>query len=356
MSVRTESTMVGIGDRQRPVGAADAPLLKLVPPCLTDGFRRRITYLRVSLTDRCNLRCRYCLPAHGVRWRPRDEILSLEEIVRVASVARELGVRKLRLTGGEPLVREGCVELVSALSRLGFEELCLTSNGLLFGPLAGDLKRAGLDRVNLSLDTLDPARYHAVTRGGDLARVLDAVDQALAWDLRPSLNVVVMRGLNDSELPAFVELAHRRPLTVRFIELMPFGSGETGDCEVRDAEAVTVEEMLAVTGLSLDAAQPAAGPAPGPALFPPLPGAAGRVGFIAAMHDCICASCNRVRLTADGRLKPCLLGDREVPLRDAARRADQTALRAAFEQLMTIKPEHGLRHLRRPEPMAAVGG
>ncbi len=191
MSVRTESTMVGIGDRQRPVGAADAPLLKLVPPCLTDGFRRRITYLRVSLTDRCNLRCRYCLPAHGVRWRPRDEILSLEEIVRVASVARELGVRKLRLTGGEPLVREGCVELVSALSRLGFEELCLTSNGLLFGPLAGDLKRAGLDSSRLSAHSLRHTAITLALKGG--ATLQQA--QAMARHTDPKTTLVYVHNL-----------------------------------------------------------------------------------------------------------------------------------------------------------------
>jgi cyclic pyranopterin phosphate synthase len=340
---------------------------------LMDGFRRAVTYLRVSLTDRCNLRCVYCMPADGLTWKPKDSILSFEEIVRIARVARARGVRKLRLTGGEPLVRTGCAELVARLAELGFEELCLTTNGIRFAPLAPAFKAAGLTRVNISLDTLDPAKYRAITRGGDLGRVLDAIEAALAHDLAPRLNVVAMRGFNDDELPALAELSRDRPLTVRFIEVMPFSAqrdprleaeapDHAVDCEARDVQPLPLEEVRRRLGLPPALAfSLAPGGLPvlntdGPAEYTRLPGAVGQIGFIASMHQHICDRCNRVRLTADGWLKPCLLGSERLAVLPAARAGDEAAIAAAFDQLMAIKPRHGRRDVLQPESMSAIGG
>lgn len=324
--------------------------------CLVDRFQRRVRYLRISVTDRCNLRCRYCLPASGIVWKPRDEILSFEAIERIVAAGLRLGITKVRLTGGEPLVRPGLVALVARLHRLGVPELCLTTNGLLFARLAPALRDAGLARVNLSLDTLAPDKYRDVTRGGDLAKVHAAIDAAFAEGLQPRLNVVAMRGFNDTELPAFADLTRHRPLDVRFIELMPFGDGYAS-CEQRELAGLTVPEMIAALGPALPPAeQPDPSAACGPAVYRRYPGAPGRVGFIAAMNEHICGACNRVRLTADGLLRPCLLRSESVSVRQAAEAGDDQGVTSAFEQLLQLKPAHGLRSRARPEAMAAVGG
>jgi len=324
--------------------------------CLVDRYARTIQYLRVSVTDRCNLRCKYCLPASGVVWKPRSEILTFEAIERIVSVGLRLGLTKVRLTGGEPLVRPGLVDLVARLKALGVPELCLTTNGLLFARHARALREAGLTRVNLSLDTLDPDQYREVTRGGDLAKVHAAIDAAFAEGLQPRLNVVAMRGFNEVELPAFADLTRRRPLDVRFIELMPFGDGYAS-CEQRELAGLTVSEMVAALGPDLPPAeQPEPSAACGPAVYRRFPGALGRVGFIAAMNQHICGACNRVRLTADGLLRPCLLRSEAVGVRRAAEAGDLAGIEAAFGSLMELKPEHGLRSESRPESMAAVGG
>jgi len=323
---------------------------------LVDRFARQVRYLRISVTDRCNLRCLYCLPAHGMVWKPRAEILSYEAIERVVAVGLRHGLTKVRLTGGEPLVRPGLVDLVARLHRLGVPELCLTSNGLLLADQARALREAGLARANLSLDTLSPDKYRAVTRGGDIAKVLGAIEVSLAEGLQPRLNVVAMRGFNESELPAFADLTRHQALDVRFIELMPFGEGY-GSCEQRELAGLTVAEMAAAIGPSLPPAeQPDGSAACGPAVYRRFPGAPGRVGFIAAMNQHICGACNRVRLTADGQLRPCLLRSEAVSVRLAAEAGDEAGLTAAFAALMGLKPEHGLRSSARPEAMAAVGG
>ncbi|NUP98612.1 MAG: GTP 3',8-cyclase MoaA, partial [Armatimonadetes bacterium] len=280
---------------------------------LVDGFRRHITYLRVSITDRCNLRCVYCMPAGGALWKPRDEILSYEEIIKVVRVAQQQGVRKVRVTGGEPLVRHGCADLIAMLAELGLAEICLTTNGIRFAEQAATLRDNGLSRVNISLDTLNPERFRAITRGGELARVLEAIDAALDLGLQPRINIVAMRGFNDDELPALAALTMDRPLTVRFIEVMPF-TGEADerlrttapkpvDCESREVEPLPLEEVRAALGLPAVLELSTAGELPvlntlGPAEYTRLPGAVGEVGFIASMHQHICERCNRVRLTA----------------------------------------------------------
>ncbi len=339
---------------------------------LTDGFRRTITYLRISITDRCNLRCVYCMPADGVAWKPRDEILSYEEIVRIVAVAQARGVRKVRVTGGEPLVRHGCVDLIAMLADLGLEEICLTTNGIRFAEQAAALKQAGLTRVNISLDTLDPARFAEITRGGQIARVHAAIDAALALELKPRINVVAMRNFNDDELESLAALTIDRPLTVRFIEVMPFtGSADESlrqaaptaplDCETRQVSQLPLEEVRRRLGLPAELVPAPLGQLPvlntlGPAEYTRLPGAQGEVGFIASMHQHICERCNRVRLTADGLLRPCLLGEEHVNVREAARRGDTAGIEAAFDELMRIKPEQGVRDIGQSEAMSMIGG
>lgn len=343
----------GQGSTRQPPGTTPPSALG---GCLVDRYARQIRYLRVSLTDRCNLRCVYCLPATGVIWKPRASILSLEAIERIVAVGLNHGLCKVRLTGGEPLVRHGVVGLVARLRALGVPEICLTTNGLLFARQAAVLRQAGLTRVNLSLDTLDADKYRAVTRGGDIAKVHAAIDAALAEGLRPRLNVVAMRGFNEDELPAFAALTRERPLDVRFIELMPFGDGYAS-CEQRDWAGMTVGEMAAALGPELPPAdQPDEARACGPALYSRFPGAPGRVGFIAAMQQHICGACNRVRLTADGLLRPCLLRGESVSVREAAEAGDTVGIAAALATLMQLKPEHGMRSSGRSEFMAAVGG
>lgn len=340
---------------------------------LHDGFRRAITYLRVSITDRCNLRCVYCMPADFADWKPREHLLSYEEIVRVVRVAQRMGVRKVRITGGEPLVRRDCVELITRLGELGLEELCLTTNGLRFAEHAAALAAGGLTRVNISLDTLDADKFRAITRGGQIERVHQAIDAALTLELEPRLNVVAMAGFNDDELESFAALTLRRPLTVRFIEVMPFAVATDPellgaavdkpiDCESRTIEPIPLEAIRRRLGLpeQLQLSH-GAGELPvlntlGPAEYVRLPGAQGEIGFIASMHRHICERCNRVRMTADGFLKPCLLGDERVFVRDAARYGSEDDIAAAFEALMRIKPEHGIRDSRRPEAMSMIGG
>ena len=295
---------------------------------LCDTHGRRINYLRISVTDRCNLRCAYCMPAEGVPWQSDADRLSLDEIVQVVRAAADLGVTRVRLTGGEPLVRSDLPRLVSAIRRIyRIEEVSLTTNGLLLEQFAPALADAGLERVNISLDTLNPQTFHRLTRFGDIRRVWRGIQAAERAGLTPiKLNTVVIRGVNDAELPSLAQLTVHHPWHVRFIELMPVGN--TGDWGVGFPAAqeryISVHEMrerLAPLGL-LEAEAPAGN---GPARTFRIPGAAGTVGFISPLGEHFCATCNRLRLTADGRLRPCLLETGEVPVREALRAGQDLA-------------------------------
>ena len=296
---------------------------------MRDAFGRKIEYLRISLTDLCNLRCAYCMPETGVEPKLRHEdVLSLEEIAEIAEAAVALGVKKIRLTGGEPLVRRGIVELVERLSALPVE-LAMTTNGILLPGMAAALKTAGLNRVNISLDTLDPEKYRKITRGGDLSAALAGIRAAEDAGLTPvKLNTVLIGGFNDDEIPALTELTRRRPLELRFIELMPM-PGAAGFGPEAYLPAETVLERV-----------PELEPAGrgGVAEKYALPGAKGRVGLIRPLSHSFCADCDRIRLTADGKLKPCLHSRKEIPLRGLHGDALRDALRCAVGQ----KPEaHG---------------
>lgn len=329
---------------------------------MIDSFGRTIDYLRISVTDRCNLRCAYCLPLTGVRWQPRADLLSLTEIIQVVEAAAGLGLRKIRLTGGEPLVRPDLPALVRAIAHVpGIEDISLTTNGMLLERLAAPLAEAGLSRVNVSLDTLDPEKFHRLTRFGNIERVWRGIDAAERVGLTPiKLNTVVIRGMNDDEL---LDLA-RQTLThswhMRFIELMPMGNEEDwGEgLPVSGERYFSVQEMLTrLTPLGLT---PASGPVGnGPARIYRIPGAPGTVGFISPLGEHFCATCNRLRLTADGRLRPCLLLSDEVPVRESLRLGED--ITSLVQQAIEFKPSgHGLwavgPHAAQNRVMCQIGG
>lgn len=274
---------------------------------MLDGEGRLIEYLRLSVTDRCNCRCTYCMPAGGVPMLGHKDILSFEELTEVVAACAQLGVRKVRLTGGEPLVRRGLPELVRMIRAVpGVEELAMTTNATLLAPVAAELHHAGLDRLNVSLDTLDAARYAELTRGGSLEDALAGLAAARdAGFSHTKVNCVLMGGVNDADVPRLAELARTEPIDVRFIELMPMGPC-AGWPKARFVPAETVLE--AVPGL-----QPLR--RDGVAELWHAPGWAGNVGLIRPMSHRFCDGCSRIRVTADGRLKPCLHSAAEIPLR-----------------------------------------
>ena len=310
---------------------------------LADTFNRPITYLRVSVTDRCNLRCVYCMPEAGLPWIPKAEILSYEEIERIVAAGASAGVRSVRLTGGEPLVRRDLPELVARLHAIpGIKDISLSTNALLLEEMLEPLVAAGLRRVNVSLDTLREDRFFLLARRPGLDRVLRGIDAALAAGLAPlKINCVVMRGANDDELEAFAELTRERAVYVRFIEVMPVAE----NLDLQRQSYVSADEILARLGEN-DALVPTPGPGGnGPARYFAYPGALGAVGVISPLSHDYCERCNRVRLTADGRLRLCLFGSQEIDLRRAVRAgATQAELAAMLGGAMLIKPER--HHLR----------
>ena len=311
----------------------------------------RVDYLRLSITDRCNLRCTYCMPAEGVPPRAHDEILSYEELVTFARVAVECGISKVRITGGEPLVRHGCADFVGMLARTdGIDDISLTTNGLLLPRFAGDLRRNGLRRVNVSIDSLDPARYAKVTRGSRLDEALAGLDAAIVAGFDPvKVNVLLLEGIED-ELDAFVDLTRERPVHVRFIEFMPLDRRLVVDG--RMVPAPHVLELLR----SRHVLEPVDGPyGHGPARYWAAPGAPGTIGFIAGVSEHFCESCNRLRLTADGRLRTCLFSGEETPIRPLI--GDPDRLRAALVQAMSGKTYDRCRErLANDRAMSQIGG
>ena len=326
-----------------------------------DAYSRPINYLRVSVTDRCNLRCVYCMPAEGVPWRSRDEILRFEEIETVVRAAAELGISKVRLTGGEPLVRLGVVNLVRMLAAIpGVDDLSMTSNGILLAQHANDLAAAGLKRVNISLDTLRPERFAAITRLGRIEQVLAGIEAAHRAGLEPvKINTVVIRGLNDDEVVDFGRKTVGDGWNVRFIEWMPIGSaGCLGDAWLDGV--VTADEIKPRLEQALGKLEPVDGDGGGPARYYRLPGAKGTVGLITAVSEHFCFHCNRLRLTADGQLRPCLLSDEEIDLRSPLREgADVEDIKALILEAIQLKPRrHHLSEARHPEKrlMSQIGG
>ncbi len=287
-----------------------------------DEFGRDINYLRISVTDRCNLRCVYCMPKGGVQWQRLEDQLTVDEIIRVVEAAAAGGVKRVRLTGGEPLVHPHVVEIVRRIAAMpGIEDVSLTTNAMLLERLAAPLAEAGLRRINVSLDTLDAEKFKSITRGGDIGRVWKGMAAAERAGLAPlKLNTVIVRGLNSDELPSLARLTIENEWHLRFIELMPIGNVQDWGAgfPATDGRYMSVQEMrLALAGFGLE---PAAGPAGnGPARTYRIPGALGTVGFISPLGEHFCESCNRLRLTSDGKLRPCLALPNEVSLREALR-------------------------------------
>lgn len=302
---------------------------------MTDRCDRVIDYLRVSVTDRCNLRCVYCMPRQGVRWLPHDDILSYEELVRLCRIFAGLGIGKIRLTGGEALVRKGVSGLVRELKAIpDIERVNLTTNGLLLAQQLDALVSAGLDGVNVSLDAVDEERFRSITRFGGAARVTEGIERALSCpQLSVKVNCVPL-GANDDQLVKIAAMARDRALAVRFIELMPIGLGRSltyhGEGEVR---ALLEEAFGPMTPYPFSLGN-------GPCRYFSLPGFVGKIGFISAMSHRFCHSCNRVRLTAQGFLKPCLQYRLGADLRALLRQgADDDELGAAIRQAVLSKPD-----------------
>lgn len=281
---------------------------------MTDGIGRNIDYLRISVTDKCNLRCQYCMPREGVQKISHEQLLSLEEIVRVCRIMADLGIKKVRLTGGEPLVRKNITKLIGDIHEIpGIEDIAITTNGVLFAPMAEELAQAGLTRVNLSLDTTDPATFEKITGTDAYAKVLQAMDAALKLGMKLKINCVACRELNEKDIISVAELARNNPVDVRFIELMPIGCGKLFEGIGSDEILERLEEAF---GNSSPVEKRLGN---GPARYVDFPGFAGRIGFISPMSHKFCGDCNRVRLTAEGMLKLCLHYDKGVMLRNMLR-------------------------------------
>jgi cyclic pyranopterin phosphate synthase len=298
-----------------------APILFLVghrvKTMLMDNFSRRINYLRISITDRCNLRCRYCMPDEGIDLIPHDEILRYEEILRVARLYGQLGINKIRLTGGEPLVRKGALDLIRGILHIQeIEDLSLTTNGVLLGEFASDLVRAGIKRINVSLDTLNREKFAYITRGDRFPEVRMGIEKALDMGLFPvKLNVVAIKGFNDDEILQFARLTLEKPFTVRFIEFMPTAGVDFWNRDhVLTVDMIQKEIGKLGTLIPVDAEE-----RDGPATRFRIEGAAGELGFISPISSHFCNNCNRLRLTPDGKLRACLFSDNEIDLKSHVR-------------------------------------
>ena len=298
---------------------------------MIDKLGRDITYLRISLTDKCNLRCRYCMPEEGVCRRSHHEMMNEEEIITAVEVAVSLGIHKIRLTGGEPLVKRNILSICRRVAAVeGVREVCLTSNGILLPELAKPLKEAGVKRLNLSLDTLDPRKYAYITRVGELEQFRKGLEAALEAGFdKIKINAVLIGGFNDDEVEALANLTMEYPVDMRFIELMPIQNHD----EFGESAYVPYSRVLE----KLPEAVPAAKDG-GVAKLYRLPGAKGNIGLISPINAHFCSECNRIRLTADGKLKPCLHSAEEYSIKGL----DREAMKAVFEQAIWNKPAwHG---------------
>ncbi len=326
---------------------------------LFDPFKRKINYLRISVTDRCNLRCRYCMAEEGISLISHEEILSYEELLRIARVFAKEGISKIRLTGGEPLVRKEITDFISRLFQIeGIEDLSLTTNGILLKELAQDLKRVGLKRVNISLDSLRRERFYQITRKDEYERVWEGIEEALRAGFSPvKINMVAIKGLNDDEIESFAHLTLSLPLTVRYIEYMPSGNGE----EWKEDNIITIPQiqsrlenigkLIAIPSNRWD----------GPAKRFRIEGALGEIGLIGPVSSHFCDDCNRLRLTADGKIRTCLFSDEEIDLKELLRNGGSDRdLRERLLLALRTKPEkhhiNSSQFKKCQRNMSAIGG
>lgn len=324
---------------------------------LIDSFGRNINYLRLSVTDRCNLRCVYCMPAEGVRKLAHDEILNYEELLLLAETAVAIGIEKIRITGGEPLVRKGIVEFLGTLSQIsGLRQLVLTTNGMLLPEMAEGLRKAGVQRLNISLDSLRPETFARITRGGDLERVLCGIAIAEKEGFPIKLNMVVMRGTNDDEVLDFAGLTMVKPYTVRFIEYMPTRKEPNWQSLAVPGDEILRRIAGAYRILPLDRDDSLSGPAKNYRID----GAAGAIGIITPVSSHFCSECNRIRVTSAGKAKGCLFDNTEYDLKTILSNGNRAALEKALRAIVDRKPGKGFiaekGSNRKPFDMSKVGG
>ena len=321
---------------------------------MKDRYGRKIDYMRISITDRCNLRCRYCMP-DGVLWVPMEDLLTYEEILNVCREAVALGICKFKITGGEPLVRKGCEWLVREIRKIpDAKQVTMTTNGVLLKEHLKDLVSAGLDGVNISLDTVKPELYEKITGFPKLGQVLQSIDAAADSGIKVKLNVVLQKGVNDSEWQELLTFAEKRSIDVRFIELMPIGYG-------RECDMVSNMELLQwIRKKYADLAVDEQIHGNGPAVYYRIPGFHGSVGLISAIHGKFCDSCNRIRMTSTGEIKPCLCYENSLSVREAVRAGKNEEVRKILEQAILGKPKmHCFEHLEditEQKKMTQIGG
>ncbi len=323
---------------------------------MKDNFGRNINYLRLSITDRCNLRCHYCMPATGVEPQHHEDILSYGEMLRIVAAASTLGIRKVRVTGGEPLVRKGVIGFLEQLAALeGIEEIALTTNGILLADYARALSSAGVKRLNISLDSLNPVTFKEITRGGDLMRVMDGIDKAEQVGMKIKLNMVAMHGVNDHELLDFAALSIDKPWSVRYIEYMPTIREEQWQQRI-----ISGADILDLLNSHFQLEHLTTDHFCGPARPYRIAGAAGTLGIITPMSEHFCGSCNRIRVTSMGQAKSCLMSNEAVELRPLLGVRQQNELIDTLKKVICGKPEH---HRLGTDPdsttpfsMASIGG
>lgn len=314
--------------------------------------------MRLSITDRCNLRCRYCMP-DGIKKVPMTAIMTYEEMIRLCRAASEIGITRIKITGGEPLVRLGCPDLIREIKKIsGIEQVTMTTNGILMGKMAGELRSSGLDVVNISLDTLDPAKFKEITGFDMLPDVLEGIRAAVDSGMRVKVNSVLEKGVNDDEILDLVSLARKYPVDVRFIEMMPIGEG-------RSYAPVYNDDVLAeISRAYQDVTEDASVHGNGPASYYRIPGHAGSIGFIGAMHGKFCGSCNRIRVTSQGKIKPCLCYSDTVDIMPLFNEADplqeKQALKNALARAVSLKPEthcfEDISAITEQHRMVSIGG
>ena len=326
---------------------------------MIDPFNRTINYLRVSITDRCNLRCVYCMPIDGISKTNHEYILSYEEILRIVEVAVKNGITKIRITGGEPLVRKGVVDFVRSISRIhGVKDLSLTTNGILLKDFASDLFDSGLHRVNISMDSLDHMKFQKITRGGNLKKVCDGIEEALRVGFSPiKINTVIIRDFNDDEVIDFAKLSINNPYHIRFIELMPIGSNSEWS-EKKYISSQEAKDKIESFGKLYPIHKKEESAAARMFRFE---GAMGEIGFISPISDHFCSSCNRLRLTANGKLRTCLFSNEEVDLKPSLRESyDNSELERLIDLAISNKPENHNIGGENPKKcsinMSAIGG
>lgn len=303
---------------------------------MKDQYGRIIDYMRISITDRCNLRCRYCMP-EGVELVPMKNILSYEEIEMVCQAAAKAGIRKFKITGGEPLVRLGCPELIGKIKKIpGVEQVTMTTNGVLLSKYLPELLKNGLDAVNISLDTLIPEKYQEITGADELERVRKSIFMAEKSEIRVKINTVLQKGVNDEEWKSLAELAKKNKLDVRFIELMPIGQGRA---ENGISGAWVLGKLKEAYGIEGEFYPLEGRFGNGPAVYYQLPGFQGKIGLISALHGKFCDRCNRIRMTSTGKLKACLCYADTISVFEAARHGSEEEIRKCLEQAIRGKPK-----------------